>query len=604
MRQHTKARVLHLLLLTGIWQAALPVRAADLSPLHWPEAGRAAAEKAEATSPSPLTARTVSGASGLVVSTLSPIAALAGIQTLKNGGNAADAAIATALTQITTALGTNISFAGIMEMVYYDAGTHRTFTLSAGWDTWSGETDRASIPVDAVTATLWAPGQAAGPVASGRRTLVPGFMAGMDALHARLGRLRRADLFAPAIYYARHGVTISPGLHAYFTSFAPYLSATPAGRRFMQQAGGDVPQVGARFIQADLAATLQAVARRGAREMYSGAWARDFVAAVSQAGGRAALEDLKRYHVQWGEPAHGVLRDFDIQLSPATVGGQAMLESFALMEHTGLLQQPPYSQNADSLLSLSRILTWSSLTASVPAVLDPFRAAGVDVSLAGRQAPAYATAVKPVLNTLFLAPPPAAVPVTTPHSASVVVVDKEGNVASLVHSSNTLAWGSTGLVVGGIPIPSAAGLSAVRFPQVKPGERLPHEMAPLIAFKEGKPVLAVAAVGSSLLQASVAVLLDTLLGGQDLSTSLGGPRLLLATSQPQATGAPRQAIQVPQGAYSRELLERLRARGVNVKECSPREVVALQGTAAVAQIQPGAARSADVVGVYNFVSGY
>lgn len=90
---------------------------------------------------------------------------------------------------------------------------------------------------------------------------------------------------------------------------------------------------------------------------------------------------------------------------------------------------------AHTLLSLSRILTWSMITTSSPQSLEPLRVAGMDVSLAGPQSPAYAAAVTPLLAGLFVAPPQQAPPVKLPHSASVVVVDAAGNVASIVHTS-------------------------------------------------------------------------------------------------------------------------------------------------------------------------
>ena len=46
----------------------------------------------------------------------------AGLEVLKQGGGAADAAMATAMTQVVEAAGSYISFAGILTMVYYDAG--------------------------------------------------------------------------------------------------------------------------------------------------------------------------------------------------------------------------------------------------------------------------------------------------------------------------------------------------------------------------------------------------------------------------------------------------------------------------------------------------
>jgi len=147
---------------------------------------------------------------------------------------------------------------------------------------------------------------------------------------------------------------------------------------------------------------------------------------------------------------------------------------------------------------------------------------------------------------------------------------RRANIASLVHTSNTVAWGSAGLIVGGVPIPDAAGLTALRFPSVKRGARIPHDMAPLIAFNDGRPVLAVATVGSSLVQESVEIMLGSLVDGGDIATALAAPPLLLSASQPQPSGAPFLVLQstrrrVPPrahraAAHSRYRGERMRSR--------------------------------------------
>ena len=576
--------------------------AVNLSPERWPAARRLVAERAQSTSPSPIQAQAFRGSSGIVVSTLSPMAALAGVETLRNGGNAADAAIAAALTQITTALGTNISFAGIAEIVYYDAHSGRTLSLNAGWDAWSREHDRASLPSSPLVPAILgrATGSEATPDVAGRRTLVPGFMAGIEALHGRFGRLAFGDLFAPAIHYADQGITLSPMLAGYFQAYSPYLHATVSGRRFLQQSGSGSRHAGERFLQPALASTLRAVARDGAREMYRGAWAQDFVAAVNAAGGKASLDDLQRYRAQWIEPATGRFQGHEIRLSPATTGGQALLESLALVDHTGLVKPPGDRQSAQSLLDLSRIVAWSLIAPNSPSALAPFRAAGVDVSLAGRQTPTYASAIAPALRTLFTGAPAGGPLPGTPHTASVVVVDKAGNIAALIHTSNTVAWGSTGLIVGGIPIPDAAGLTAIRFPSARPGERIPHDMAPLIAFKDGAPVLAMATSGASFLHETVKVVVDTLGHGRDLPSVLAAPPLLLAAAQPHAGGTVALVLQVPAGAYGTDVLTELRAQGVSIRECEVPEVLALKGTPTVVRIRDGVAEAADVPGVFSF----
>ena len=59
-------------------------------------------------------------------------------------------------------------------------------------------------------------GASAAANSKGRETLVPGFMAGIEAMHARFGRLPFADLFEPAIWYAERGVIVNPPLAGFF----------------------------------------------------------------------------------------------------------------------------------------------------------------------------------------------------------------------------------------------------------------------------------------------------------------------------------------------------------------------------------------------------
>src|ERR1039458_2389798 len=121
--------------------------AADLSRRSWKPEEKARAEQLE-NSPFPSQARVIEGQSTLVAATLSPIAIHAGLEALKQGGTAADAAATVALTQVTTALGSYVSYAGILQLLYYDAQSGKVFSLNAGWNSYLRETDPKSIPVD------------------------------------------------------------------------------------------------------------------------------------------------------------------------------------------------------------------------------------------------------------------------------------------------------------------------------------------------------------------------------------------------------------------------------------------------------------------------
>ncbi len=209
--------------LTVALALSMPAGAADLSPGHWPPAERQALEQREAAI-FPTEARIVEGRNGFVSATASPVAVHAGLEALRQGGTAADAAIATALTQIVMMGQANVSYAGIAQLVYYEAKTKRVYALDAGWNGWRGETLPATIPdTDLSLITGQAPRLTG---AAGRKTLVPGFMAGMAAMHGRFGRLPFADLFAPAIYYADHGVPVTPLLASYFHLTGAVLSRT------------------------------------------------------------------------------------------------------------------------------------------------------------------------------------------------------------------------------------------------------------------------------------------------------------------------------------------------------------------------------------------
>jgi gamma-glutamyltranspeptidase/glutathione hydrolase len=164
--------------------------ASDLLPASWPQAERESVEKLESQTTSPLESQIVESNKGIISATVSPVAVYAGIQALKLGGNAADAAATTALTQITTQLGSVVSYAGIFTMLYYDAKAHQVYSMDAGYNSYLHETDPNTIPVSdlGLLSVKSAPKPSEGG-AKGRETLVPGFMAGVEAMHGRFGRL-------------------------------------------------------------------------------------------------------------------------------------------------------------------------------------------------------------------------------------------------------------------------------------------------------------------------------------------------------------------------------------------------------------------------------
>jgi gamma-glutamyltranspeptidase/glutathione hydrolase len=568
--------------------------AADLSPAHWPVQERQAVEKLESQTWAPPAAQTVAGGGGLVSATVSPVAVYAGVQALKAGGSAADAATAVALTQITTQLGSVVSYAGIFTMLYYDAKTHHVYSMDAGYNSYLGETDPKTIPI-ADMGPLNIPGRV--PTqggAKGRETLVPGFMAGLESMHQRFGRLPFKDLFAPAIWYDKHGVEISGHLLGFFKIRQTALARTPEGRAFMAQAGGATPAQGALFVQPELAATLTAVSEQGSSYMYTGRWGQDFVRLVQREGGKVTAEDMARYHPIWSEPYKDDVFGHTVYVNgPPHLGANYLVPALNLAEALKLNEKGPYWSDPETFRDLALINeVVSGSPALTPATKAFLSGKGIDTSAQSQMTKAYAAQVAPLLDQLQTA----AADNGPHHSNAIVVVDKDGDIAAITHTINAVIWGDTGIIVDGVPIPDSATFQQETLAAMKPGDRVPHEILDTIAFEGDKPVLATGSIGSSLIPETIRVLVGVLGQHQDLQTVMAQPPLLVSFGQ--ASGG----VPVEQGVFSPELLAKLKASGMTIDETSQAMTGGLRGTLAAVAIDPvtGRRSAADQPGVMVF----
>ncbi len=565
---------------------------ADLSPGSWALEERARLEALEVATWPPKT-RTVHGQATLISATLSPIAVRAGLEALAAGGTAADAAIAVAMTQVVTIAGAVVSFAGVLQAVYFDAASGQVSCLDADWNTYREELDRTTIPpvnLGAVTGATDAPVDHS---TDGRRTLVPGFMAGLGALSRRFGRLPFKDLVRPALWYAENGVPVGPLLAAYFDRRREVFARTEAGRRFLAGAGNECPKAGDRFRQPELAVLLKAVARHGPRAMYSGPWADQFVATVRGAGGKATPADLAGYRARWKRPASTGFGDATVYGPPAenTVAYSVLL-ALNLLDATGAAAGERYWRDPETFARYVRALRFGQMGRYLPQV-GAFEAQHRLVRKPeDRLVPDYARAVAPQIEALLGGkanpPPPGS------HSQSVVVVDRLGNVAALVHTHNSIVWNETGLVVQGVPLPEPTAVNQTRFSLAPPGGRVSGSMAPMIALRGGRPAAAVACVGSSLMGETTRLMAGLLAGEPDLVALAEAPPFLLNFA-PFGTSFSLSDLPetVPDGGYDADFLAAARALGLALRAEPALRVGAIRGTAAFAAIDATGASTAE-----------
>ncbi len=217
-----------------------------------------------------------------------PLATEAGLLVLQAGGNAFDAAVAVSaalavVEPYSSGLGGGgfwlLHRAGDGHQVMIDGreraplAAHRDMYLDAQGDV----IPRASID---------------GPLAAG----IPGVPAALAHIARHYGRLPLDVSLGPAIILARDGFPVD----AVYRRMADFRlqalrRSLAASAQFL--VAGEPPPLGHLLKQPDLADTLAAIARAGARAFYSGDIARRMVADVRAHGGIWTNEDLLQYRV-------------------------------------------------------------------------------------------------------------------------------------------------------------------------------------------------------------------------------------------------------------------------------------------------------------------
>ena len=540
----------------------------DLSPRSWPDGELERYENLFGAEKPLAESKT-----GIVVSTTAAAAARAGLEALNRGGSAVDAVMTHALAEITLWASCCVSHAGFMDLMVFEAATGDVHHLNGGWNTVLGEDDPLSIPGDGV--------------ASGRASLVPGFMAGLEAAHERFGKLPFAALFGPAIYFAEKGFEVLPMLEGMIGMRRDVLSRRPGTKAVFTRDDGSWYATGDRFVQPELAHTLRQVAKHGADYMYTGPWAERLVEAVQSEGGKMTLEDLRRYEPIWKAPLSSTFRGYDVHATAQpNLGGVNMVEALNLVEQADLGRLGHYTESPEALFRLTRIartidIMGTSLTHHVtPAALIEDHAPGVATTPVERITKEAAKKLWQAMQTdgwdaLNIAayewqPGPS----SGNHSDAVVAVDAEGNAAALLHTINTALWGTTGIFVDGVAIADSGKYQQTKIVRAGPGRRLPIETNPVLITRNGKPVLVSSSIGMGVHEQTYQAIVNVLEYGLDPKAAAESPQVLrpMSGGLDRALGAEVEnpaAQAVEEGAFDAELLARVRAMQQPMQEISP-----------------------------------
>lgn len=436
-----------------------------------------------------------------MVVTIHHCATDAGLEVLHKGGNAVDAAVAVgfALAVVLPAAG-NIGGGGFLLLRPGQAGFANGQAHFLDFREKAPAAASRDMYLDAqenVVPKL----STVGAKASG----VPGTVAGLTYAERRFGRLRLVEVMQPAIRLARQGFVLSAEeaqvLHA------DRLAQFPASRRIFQR-DGRFYQAGERFVQPELAQTLERIAANP-EDFYRGAMARQIAAFERTHGGLIAEADLAAYTVRDREPLIGTYRGLDIITSPPpSSGGIALLETLNILSGYDL-----HALGPDRSPAQIHLLTEAFRRAYMDRAEylgDPDFSSMPIATMASRPyAEAWRKTIDPIRPTSskelvrpagFLPPPPAAsaTPHESPQTTHFSVVDRDGNAVAMTYTLN-FGFGS-GVTVeplgfllndemddfaSKMGVPNGFGLIQGPANAIAPGKRPLSSMTPTIVAEPG-----------------------------------------------------------------------------------------------------------------------
>ncbi|XP_031558591.1 uncharacterized protein LOC116294999 [Actinia tenebrosa] len=566
------------------WTIYCPKMSASvtLSPESWPEGEYERFERLNLIKdyrPKPLA---FSSGKGMVAGTTNAFAVHVGMDALRKGGNAMDACLSTAITEVALAAGSYVSYTGVTNILYYDRKTDKVYSLDGGWNIPS------HVPPDIP------PVHSQGP--NGATVLIPGFIAGVTEAAKRFAKFPLSTLLEPAIYFTEKGFKLPYWLYGsiYVNYNSKTLLRTPQGRaKFTNPVTGKPYAYQELFRQPLMAEFLKNISASGKDYFYKGFFGRTMAAIVQEEQGTITAADMANYQATWNEPANTTYSGHQIYSSGSDWGGAELVEKLNLMELAGLSDsESSYLSNSSKLFwlgSISRLSFFASWYGKIVKngldILE--KSFGADFSLNNRKtkenakklwekirSPEKMRQANAIIKKLLGGTEEKRAVNLEEYFGSdgVVALDTEGNACAMIHTINSLMWG-TGLFLQGNALPHSAAIFKSYVKNTEPGTRLPNGLQPVLALKESgndrkggngrKPVLAVSVVGQSYAMNTNQFITSILDSYKTPREAVNTPTFLLPS-----TDSFYQDVRMEEFAIAENILNDARALGLNITEVS------------------------------------
>jgi len=460
------------------------------------------------------------GSRGMVV-TNHPLSSAAGMQLLAGGGNAFDAAIASffALTVVEPMM-VGIVGGGMTHIRFAD-GRHTVIDgqvrapLASGPDCFRPISD--TLPDYLET--------------EGRENAIgiksvaaPGNLKAWCEILARFGTVSLADAMAPAIAFASQGFVVTPYLNECITDAADDLLQNSAISEIFLSDGSPAA-VGSKMVMRDYAETLRAIASEGPGVFYGGSLGRTVAEYFQNSGGFLSMADFEDYATVERDVIRGTYRGYEIVgPPPPAASGIHIVQMLNLLE--GFRVDELGFGTPETLHLLAEVLKIAFADRKV-ATADPDF---VDVPVDRLLSKVYADERRPEIDVKRARQWDAGV--TPPESANtthLTVADGEGNIVAMTQTINS-TFGARIVVPGTGIIPNNYMYVFDPHPghalSIAPGKRVTSSMSPMMALKDGEPLVALGLPGGlrifpSAMQALIAIIDH----GMSVQEAVEAPRL-------------------------------------------------------------------------------
>ena len=446
-----------------------------------------------------------------------PLGAQVGLEVLKAGGNAMDAAVAMAAGMPLFEPTSNGLGSDAFALVWVEK-EKKLYGLNAS----------GAAPAALRAETVRELGFTEMPRAGWIPVMVPGAPAGWAEMNRRFGTKSLAELFAPAIAYARQGVpvpvTVSPQWSRDAQRIKQAMEQDPAPHTYWWQsfmkADGSPYGAGDVFRWEAYADTLEELAETNCESYYRGALMEKIVAFSRQTGGYFTEDDFRNYRPEWVEPITANYRGYTVCEIPPNGHGITVLMALNILNGLDLSPDRESSDTYHKIVEAIKLAFADTKTY----VADPrYMKTRVEDMLSER----YAEKRRALIPGKALTPEPG-----DPSCGGTIYLctaDGEGNMVSWIQSNYTTFGAGVAVPGTGISLQNRGAnfsLDPASDNCLAGGKKSYHTIIPGFLMKDGAPVGPFGVMGAFMQpQGHVQVLVNTIDYHMNPQEALDAPRV-------------------------------------------------------------------------------